>query len=56
MTIPPSEYGDEDNDTDVNDEAPVVETAADYGQADPPPVPAPDDLADQNPGYSEEEA
>jgi hypothetical protein len=56
MTTPPNEYGDETADQDLNDEAPVVETAGDYGQADPPPVPVPPDDEDQNPGRSEEQS
>lgn len=49
----PNEYGNETNDPDLNDETPAVETAADYGPADPPTdVPAPPDDADQNPGHT----
>ena len=48
----PTEYDDETVDSDMNDGQAEVESADEYGYVEPPTdVPAPDDAADQNPGF-----
>lgn len=48
------EYSDEGIvEDDLNDEDAVEESAEEYGYTEPPAVPAPDDLDDQNPGFVE---
>ena len=49
------EYGDEPQvDTETNGEEPEVETVEEYGESEPSVnIPAPPDLADQNPGFED---
>lgn len=56
MTQIPDEFGDEEPTQDVADEAPVEESAEEYGEQDFPIAPPPpdSDLDDQNPGFEDD--
>lgn len=57
VTQIPDEFGDEESTQDVADEAPVEESAEEYGEQDFPIAPPPpdSDLDDQNPGFTDDE-